>query len=383
MRGGIFDVYDGRHGKRAAPVGFKVSMKKIYAILFAVCFSQHVSAQITLTAADIPASGDTLRHSRASPIGSGINTSITGANQTWNFSTLTPVAQVLDTYKTAAQVNPLYAFTISSSAYGYKIADSVPGFNPSTAPVQVRDIYGFFNKKPATNPNRYVAEGGAFRVNGFPTAANYSDEDEWYFFPLQYGDVDSSTYSLTQTIASLGTYKQDGRRTTTVDGWGTIVTPYTGSTPVQVLRLRSVIVGEDSAQGLGMNIGIPRRQVEYKWMALGEHYPLLWVTSDNTTGTEIITSVRYRDIRRNIVTALENTPTVQTFSLFPNPAQKVVQIVPPQGWAAYSVEVYSSTGTLVISERSVRSVAVDALAAGSYFVVLRSGAETAVARFQK
>ncbi len=358
-------------------------MKAFYALPFAVCLSQQVSAQITLTAADVPASGDTLRYSRALPIGSGINTSVTGANQTWNFSTLTPVAQVLDTYKTAAQVSPVYAFTISATAYGYKVADSVPGFNPSTSPVQLREIYNFFNKKPATNPNRYVAEGGAMRVNNVPTAANYSDEDELYFFPLQFGDVDSSTYSLTTTIPLLGTYKQQGYRKTSVDGWGTIVTPYTGATPVQVLRLRSVVIGEDSAQGLGMNIGFPRRQVEYKWMALGEHYPLLFVTANNATGTEVITDVRYRDIKRNIATGVGNAPALQTLSLSPNPATDRLSLNVPATWHSFSARVYNAAGALTASAENTRTLDVSRFASGNYLVILSNGAETAVGKFQK
>lgn len=356
-------------------------MKIFYALLFVMCIAQQASAQITLTAADVPSLGDTLRHSRALPVGSGINTSVTGANQLWDFSTLMPVMQVLDTYKTAGQVNPVYAFTIPSAAYGYKVADSVPGFNPSTSPVQVREIYGFFNKK--TNPSRYVAEGGAMRVNNAPTAANYSDEDEWYFFPLEYGDVDSSTYSLTTTIPFLGTYKQQGYRKTTVDGWGTILTPYTGATPVQVLRLRSVIVGEDSAQGLGMNVGFARRQVEYKWMALGEHYPLLWVTANNATGTEVITDVRYRDIKRDFPTSVGRSAVVQSLSLSPNPTTNELVINVPAAWHSFSVRVYSATGALAANAENTHTLDVSQFASGTYLVILNSGSETAVGKFQK
>ena len=361
-----------------------LSMKTLYALLALMFLGHEMTAQITLTAADVPTVGDTLRHSRALPIGSGINTSVTGPNQIWNFSTLTPVTQVLDTYKTAANVNFIYGLTISPNAYGYKIADSVPGFNPSSSAVEIRDIYGFFSKKPSNNPNRYVADGGGLMVAGFPTAANYSDEDEWYFFPLQYGDVDSSTYSLTFTIPGLGTYKQEGYRKTTVDGWGTIVTPYTGATPVPVLRLRSVVVGTDSASGAGINTTFPRRTVEYKWMALGEHYPLLWVTANNATATEIITDVRYRDVKRNIVTTgVNSAPIVTSFAIFPNPATDVLQLIPPVGWLAYTVEIYNGVGALVTSTQNVRELSVTGFAAGQYCIVLRSGNETAVARFQK
>jgi hypothetical protein len=325
--------------------------------------------------------GDTLRYSRSLPVGAGINTSVTGANQTWNFSSLTPIAQGVDTYKTALQVNPFYALTIAPNAYGYKVADSFP--TPPGTPVQIRNIYAFFSKKPANNPNRFVAEGGAMTVNGAPTAANYSDEDEYFFFPLNYGDVDSSTYALNYSIASLGSLKQTGYRKTTVDGWGTIVTPFTGSSPVSVLRLRTIVRGEDTATAFGQTFPIPRRIVEYRWMALGQRYPVLFVTANNATGTEVITDVRYRDVFRQITTSVRNAPAAATFSLYPNPATDAMSLIPPRDFLSYTVEVYSAAGALIYSGLNETTIRTGGYAAGMYVVVLRSGANMAVARFQK
>lgn len=362
------------------PLPSTLCMKKIFTILFLAAATQS-GAQISITATDLPSAGDTLRYSRASPLSSGINTSLTGANFSWNFSSLTPVSQGIDSYRTALQVNPIYAFTISPSAFGYKVADSVPGFNPSTAPVQARNLYLFFSKK--TSPARYVAEGGAITINGVPTAANYSDEDEWFFSPLQFGDVDSSTYSLTFSIASLGTYKQQGYRKTTVDGWGTITTPF-ATTPVQVLRVRSEIVGTDSVSGLGLNIAIPRNVVEYRWMASSQRYPLLYVTANRIGANEIITDVRYRDVARTITpVSIGAVPAVQEFAVYPNPARNSVALAVPAGWQQFSIRVYSNSGALVLSSANRTSLDVSSLAGGAYFIILEKGSERAVAKFQK
>src|SRR4051812_42344327 len=88
--------------------------------LFAFNLSQ---AQITITASDMPVSGDTLRYSNANIIINTINLNDSGAAMTWNYSDLEPVNQVVDTYKTALSVNLAYAL-ISLTAYGYKVADS-------------------------------------------------------------------------------------------------------------------------------------------------------------------------------------------------------------------------------------------------------------------
>ena len=91
-------------------------MKKILFSLLAILVSGGTYAQITITASDMPVSGDTLRYSIASPVGSTINLADSGAGFSWDYSTLTPASQSVDTYKTAAAVNVLYALTIPITA---------------------------------------------------------------------------------------------------------------------------------------------------------------------------------------------------------------------------------------------------------------------------
>src|SRR5579872_4876509 len=87
----------------------------------------HVSfAQITITASDMPVVNDTLRYSTAIGPTSGINVYDSGTNKTWVYDTLKPIVQTLDTYKLAATVNIAFVLT-DPTAYGYKVADSVPG----------------------------------------------------------------------------------------------------------------------------------------------------------------------------------------------------------------------------------------------------------------
>src|SRR5205085_11533849 len=94
---------------------------------FALMSFLTAEAQITITHSNMPVNGDSLRHSYASPVGSGVDLSITGTNMNWNYSTLVPIAQGVDQYKFAAAVNATYALTISPTAYGYKVADSLAG----------------------------------------------------------------------------------------------------------------------------------------------------------------------------------------------------------------------------------------------------------------
>src|SRR5262245_45514493 len=100
--------------------------------------------QITVTAADMPVISDSLRLSSLTAMGSGIVLTDSGANHTWDYSSLVPVAQGLDQYQSAISVNIAWTL-IDPTAYGYKIADSLP--TGGALPVSIQNIYTFFAKK--------------------------------------------------------------------------------------------------------------------------------------------------------------------------------------------------------------------------------------------
>jgi hypothetical protein len=353
-------------------------MKRILSLL--VCLiSWGANAQITIAAGDMPVAGDTLRYSISNPIGSTINLSQTGANTSWDFSALVPVSQGLDHYKTALQVNPLYALTIAVNAYGYKVADSF-GANGQSLPVAVNDLYTFFSKK--SNPSRFVAEAFAANISGLPTAINYSNEDELYYFPLQYNDIDSSTFRLSYNLLTVGSFSQTGSRKTTVDGWGTILTPHF-TTTVPCLRVRSEIIEQDTIKFGTTNLGLPRRTVEYKWLANGEHYPVLWITTNVTAGNETITSVRFRDHYRPALSISDQTARVQYLRVYPNPAADKIILDVPADWKNYVLEMYDMAGRAVITGQTGSEINVSSLAPGKYIVRVISGSQAGICIFTK
>lgn len=359
-------------------------LKNLLLLAGSAALAATASAQITITAPDMPVSGDTLRSSAANPLVT-ISFAATGANTTWNFSSLTPVSQTVDTYKTALQANPAYAVTISSSAYGYKVFDTLSSVGSQQLPLTVKDGYTFFSKKPTGSPNRFVAEGFGAIVAGFPTPAAYSDEDEWYFFPLAFNDYDSSAFHLNVNILGLGSLVQDGVRKTTVDGWGTITTPYF-TTAVDCIRLRSDVTETDSVTFNGTALPpIPRHYVEYKWLANGQHYPALWITTNVTGSTETVTSVRYRDSRRSGLAGIAGTTApVRELSAYPNPAVNgYVQLQLPAAWQVYTTEVFDMQGKLVQTAQNTAVLDVRTLAPGNYLVRVSAGAEAGFVRITK
>jgi hypothetical protein len=350
-------------------------MKHILSILTAVVFSVAANAQITITATDMPVAGDLLSFSNALTAGVVISPGDSGVNVIWNYS-LSSSSVGVDTYKTAAQVSPLYAITVSSSAFGYKIADSIPGLSmiPGGGGLSVTNLYTFFEEK--TSPDRYVAAATGYTVNNtIPLASNYSSVDVWYSFPLAYGNpTDSNNYAVTMGLAGTATIKQHGYRKTRVDGWGTLTTPYF-TTPVNCIRVRSEIHEIDSIKLNTFNFGIPRNSVEYKWLVNGEHYPALWVTSNLNGTNETITTIRYRDALPSKVQSV-NTSVAQ-ITAFPNPATgSTVTLGLPADWKAFQVEVFDVQGKQVASLNNTNEINVSSFAAGHYIVRITSGTNT-------
>lgn len=346
-------------------------MNKLLLLLFTLLITNCSQAQITITASDMPVSGDTLRYSTASPVGSGINLGDSGMSVTWDYSTLVPRTQAVDTYKTALTVNLAYAL-ISLTAYGYKVSDTFPG--GGFLPVSINQLYTFFEKK--TSPSRFSATAFAAKIAGIPTPFNYSTDDDWYYFPLNYLNSDSSNFALTIGLTGTATLKQKGFRKTRVDGWGTIVTPYI-TTPVNCLRVRSEIHEIDSVTISGFPLGFPRNTVEYRWLANGEHYPILWVTTNVTGSTENITTIRYRDMARDLQVGVSTTNRASyNVEAYPNPAvDGIATLKLPADWKQYHVAVYDMQSKLVLSADNQNVLNMQGLAKGTYVaqVVMGSG----------
>ena len=72
-------------------------MKDTITLLFLSLITFCSSAQITITNTDMPSANDTIRFSETNDI-QGSNPMLTGANYSWNFATLTPTTQRVDTF---------------------------------------------------------------------------------------------------------------------------------------------------------------------------------------------------------------------------------------------------------------------------------------------
>lgn len=354
-------------------------MKKfLFFLLMLFCFTQTSWAQISITGNDVPVANDTLRYSEANP-STFINLSQTGTNYAWDFSTLVPQSQKIDTYKTALSVNPLLLFSYAS-AYG--IRTSLSGLTGGlTLPIPVSDVYYFYQKR--TSPNRYVGRGYGATISGTTLPMAYSDDDEIYYLPLAYGHHDSSSYALSTTIPNIGAIQIAGYRITDVDGWGTIITPYY-TTPVNCIRLKSVTTEIDSITYNGITFGLPRSTIEYKWLTTGAHYPALYVTANSVFGNEVIASIRFKDQYRPLA-GIENTHGVVTqLTVYPNPsAEGKTTLIIPENWQHFVLAVYDLSGKKLMEQKDYNQLDLSAFSKGNYFVQINSGCEMGMAIIQR
>lgn len=286
-----------------------IGMKFLYTIIICLLAGSLV-AQITITQADMPSPGDSLRYSNASP--QGLNFNQTGANQYWNFSNLFPLRQGREDYVYSLQT--IYAFYfLGVNQYGTKIADSLGG-----GPFQFTEVYNFYRSASAD----FRAEGVGFRYQGVPLAAYYSDEDELFQFPMEYGNRDTSTYKFSVDLGNGTRFSQQGTRYNYVDGWGSIKTPWDS---LDCLRLVSTTDGIDSVTFNGFSIGFPRVQRNIKFMANGVKIPVLEVIGMVQNGQFQPQQLKYRDNYQNLVAISE--PQATEIQIFPNPTQKEINIL--------------------------------------------------------
>lgn len=268
-------------------------------------------AQITITSADMPSANDTLRYSNANPV-PGLPIALSGPNQVWDFSSLVATNQDVESYRSSLQT-PYAFFFLGLNKYGRKIADSL-----GVGAFMFKDVYNFFRKAS----NVFEVEGIGLRFQGIPLPAYYTDKDELYQFPLQYGDRDSSTFKFSINLPSLGAYSQVGYRINEVEGWGSITTPF-GT--FNCLKVKSSIVSKDSLNIAGFPIPFTRRTIEYKWLANGQKIPILEISGLQNGNNFNPTTIKYRDIPRDLapitLTPIANFTATPTQTAVGSPVQ--------------------------------------------------------------
>jgi len=243
--------------------------------------------QISVDVSDMPVAGDTLRVSVANNIPEDFDN--TGVDTTWDFSSLQPLNQRLDSFVAATSTPPefwlFFIPGIETNLASPRSGSFVPGLS-------VTDAFTFYNKT-ATAFNDL---GYAVKVQGIPFPLRYDEPDTYYKLPLAILSTWSSESAYSLPIPGIGYYGVQRTRTSMVDGWGNLITPF-GT--FQTLRVKSHVIQKDSIyiDSLQSGIVINRDINEYKWLGKDQGIPLLTITEEGP-----VVSGLYRDIPRLPVT---------------------------------------------------------------------------------
>ena len=282
-------------------------------------FSSYIFAQITVTTSDLPSSSSKIRLSTALTAGS-IDYTLTGADYTWDFSTLVAVSQTIDTFVTVASTSIYYypSFILAANQ-----AEKQPDMNLLI--FTLSNTYNFYKNAAASYAE--IGYGTQFSVIPVPIPIKYDNPDVMYKFPLNYNNVDSSASNGSVSLTTLGYYGEVKTRHNVVDGWGSITTPY-GT--FDALRVKSLITVKDSLHLdtiMTFPISITRNITEYKWLAKGLSYPLLTITETSTGGLPATKTYVYMDSLRQFAGIQSNNISKATdLKIAPNPAKDQLNI---------------------------------------------------------
>src|ERR1035437_5011105 len=195
-------------------------------LMFTVAFG-YSQSPIIIDKNDMPNPGDTLRVSNASRQYS-IDFTQTGANFTWDYHDLKSTSQFVDTFLNPINTAPGYYLTFQDMIFdpNHFATIAAPNYSfPAAIPlvnITFSESFDFFK---ATD-NYYAKIGQGIKVNGLPTTTKFNPVDKIYQFPLQFGNIDSSQSNYEVNVPTLYDDKNSTNRIDSVDGWGTLITPY-------------------------------------------------------------------------------------------------------------------------------------------------------------
>ena len=287
-------------------------MRSIKLLALLILVAGQSFSQIVITSNDMPVPGDTIRKSYTTFL-DGFDYQQNGPDQTWYFDELTVITQQVDTFVSVSETPAVYQFFFNNqfiypnyvATAALKMAEftSIPG-------VTLTDSYLFIKKT-----NEELREVGyGVTLDGVSLPIQLQNIDTIFRFPLEYGNVDSAHSLLEVDVPDLGYLMMSKFRRNTVDGWGTLYTPYG---EFQTLRIKTEITEYDSLYSDSLGVGMPvlRNIIEYKWMANGYPEPVLLISEESF----LVTATYIDSIRSTFLEVPEIRKNDFSFSIYPNP----------------------------------------------------------------
>lgn len=218
-----------------------------------------------------------------------------GANQTWDLSSMTGTSGGLSTIVAPSSTTNGASFPNANIAWNNTTGGSDSYFKTSSTALQ---NYGVSNSS---------------------VLMPYSNPEDVLHFPFAYTNTFSDTWA-TQFVSGGYTFYRTGTTTVTADGYGTLVTPLT--TYTNVMRIHYVQVYQDSAY-VGTPYIITYNNDQYMWYKEGAHvqiasvYTLTSSAGGPYTGGGYVTGSVGIDNLSDIISSSD---------LYPNPASDKITV---------------------------------------------------------
>ncbi len=329
-------------------------------------------AQITIDMNDMPVVNDTFRISI--DVDPNIDFTTTGPNTVWDYSSLQPLNQRLDTMFSVLQTNIAYNVTFNNfiTAPDYVASFGIPGQDLELfGQLSITNSFDFYK----VNSDSYKNIGFGAEINGVPLPVKNTPIDTVYHFPLNFNDTHSDYSSAGVTVPSFGYYGREQYRVSTVDGWGAITTPF-GT--FQALRVKAELTITDTIYmdqfGFGQKLTRPVQR-EYAWLGKNMGVPILKITTREIIGVETINTIEYQDSLRISILGI-NEPNAMQMQIYPNPVAANLIVSIKSNTYASDLKIVNNIGKVVytglISNQSTK-IDVSALANGIYFIVFSNG----------
>lgn len=346
-------------------------MKKIYTLLFIILsFAGVLKAQYSLTAAaNEPVVGDAERRKGFDSTSALLNSS--GANQNWNFTTLTSntVPAVTSTFTTPSSVPGYTGSSVFAGSTVAKTDGTVSSFYKST-PTQ----FEFLGTVPSSSLSLSFTNTAISAI--WPVTNTYSNSDPF-----------SGSVKVVIFIPSTGPFS--GTQNVNATGTGTLQLP-NGITLNNCLQLTSNLNGTGSVNILTITATMTMNTTNYDYYHSSQKFPVLSISYSKTTiklgatGTPTVTNTTQISVNNDIFSGINEYTLDNSLTIYPNPASDFITVGINNDDAI--IEIVNQLGQTLKSEKinsPISQINISSLNSGIYFVKTTIGNKSSVKKLIK
>ncbi len=280
------------------------------------------NAQITYDSSDYAVAEEEFTMTKAGGF-IGMNFAQTGANHNWNYSGLDADSQSVFSWQNPNDAGYKFSWCLTNFYIFNCNSQFNNNFNLSKAVMDDIEImdYALTN---VVEHSRVNSSSFAHRMRGLtatiqgisvPLTIEYSNPDEVYNFPMVYNDSYTTTGNFTIDLSNLNvpfSYNLETERTNTVEGWGSLTTPY-GTFP-NVLKMKSVLEKTETLAYEGFDLPISTTTVSYQWFDKDYGVPVLQADGVMLFGFFLPYSVTYLDGPQCLEPAADFVTTISDYN---------------------------------------------------------------------